>query len=95
MKVLAVRLGWGPRDAVQVAQIAASAEDQDVFLSPGDAGRFFAGAVECESERLPPFAPLFVTSRARGMPLYDLAPAKELVGFVPQDYWPTGADAFS
>ena len=95
MKVLAVRLGWCPRDAVQVAQIAASAEDQDVFLSPGDAGRFFACAVECESARLPTFAPLFVTSRARGTPFYDLAPAQELVGFEPQDYWPTGADAFS
>lgn len=92
MKVLAVRLGWCPRDAVQVAQIAASAEDQDVFLSPGDAGRFFAGAVEVDD--LPPFAPVFVTSLPLGKHLYDPAPAKELVGFVPQDSWPTGADDY-
>ncbi len=94
MKVLAVRLGWCPRDAVQVAQIAASPEDQDVFLSPGDAGRFFARAAECDAGRLPPFASLFVTSLPRGTPFYDLAPAKELVGFEPQDLWPTGAEEY-
>ena len=92
MQVLAVRLGWCPRDAGQVAQIAASAEDQDVFLSPGDAGRFFACAVEADN--LPPFAPVFVTSLPLGKILYDLAPAKELVGFAPQDSWPTGAEAY-
>lgn len=90
MEVLAVRLGWCPRDAGQVAQIAASDEDQDVYLSPGDAGRFFAAAVE--SETLPPFTPVFVTSRPRGVPFYDLEPAKKLIGFVPQDSWPTGAE---
>jgi len=93
MKVLAVRLGWCPRDAGQVAQIAASADDQDVFLSPGDAGRFFACFVEKDAEELPAFAPLFVTSAPRVKLFYDLAPAKELVGFIPQDSWPTGADA--
>lgn len=93
MKVLAVRLGWCPRDAGQVAQIAASPEDQDVFLSPGDAGRFFACAVEAELARLPPFAPVFVTSLPLQHLLYDLAPARELVNFVPQESWPTGAES--
>ena len=92
MKVLAVRLGWCPRDAGQAAQIAASADDQDVFLSPGDAGRFFACAVEKEAEELPAFAPLFVTSLPRGTLFYDLTPAREWVGFVPRDCWPTGAE---
>ena len=92
MKVLAVRLGWCPRDAVQVSQIAASPDDQDVFLSPGDAGRFFACAVEAGDP--PPFAPVFVTSLPLGKILYDLTPAKELVGFVPRDTWPTGADDY-
>ena len=93
MQVLAVRLGWCPRDMRQVAQIAASPEDQDAFLSPGDARRFFACAVE--AAELPTFAPVFVTSLPLGKVLYDLAPAKELVGFVPQDSWPTGAEEFS
>ena len=44
--VLAVRLGWCPRDAGQVEEIRQSELAQDVYLSPGDAGRFFAAAVE-------------------------------------------------
>ena len=94
MKVLAVRLGWCPRDAGQVAQIAASPEDQDVFLSPGDAGRFFACAVEMDVASLPMFAPVFVTSLALNQFWYDLTPAKDLVGFIPQESWPTGAEAY-
>ena len=94
IKVIAVRLGWCPRDAGQVAQIAASPEDQDAFLSPGDAGRFFACAVAAELGGLPAFAPVFVTSLPLGKILYDLTPAKELVGFVPRDSWPTGAEEF-
>ena len=93
MKVIAVRLGWCPRDAGQVAQIAASPEDQDVFLSPGDAGRFFACAADADSARLPPFAALFVTSLPLRHPLYDLTPTRELVGFAPQDSWPTGTES--
>lgn len=92
MRVLAVRLGWCPRDAVQVAQLRAQTEDQDVFLSPGDAGRFFAAAVGATT--LPPFAVVNVTSRPVRHLLYDLEPAKALVGFVPQDQWPTGAEEF-
>ena len=94
IKVIAVRLGWCPRDAGQVAQIAASPEDQDVFLSPGDAGRFFACAVAAEAAELPAFAPVFVTSLPLRHLLYDLTPAKELVGFEPRDSWPTGAEEY-
>jgi len=91
MNVLAVRLGWCPRDLAQFAQIAADPDAQDVFLSPGDAGRFFACAVEAKG--LPPFAPVFVTSLPLRKLMYDLTPARELVGFAPQESWPTGAEA--
>jgi nucleoside-diphosphate-sugar epimerase len=94
MKVIAARLGWCPRDAGQVAQIRASVEDQDVYLSPGDAGRFVLAAVETPAAKLPPFAPVYVTSRPSRHLLYDLAPARRLIGFVPQDQWPTGAEEF-
>src|SRR5438128_6438403 len=59
--VLAVRLGWCPRDLGQVNEIAAAELFQDVFLSPGDAGRFFSAAVEAPA--LPPFAVVYATSR--------------------------------
>lgn len=93
MKVIAVRLGWCPRNPGQVEELRASPEDQDVFLSPGDAGRFFACAVDTSADALPPFAPVYVTSRPLDRERYDLAPARQLVGYVPQDQWPTDADA--
>lgn len=92
MRVIAVRLGWCPRDRAQVEQLRAQTEDQDVYLSPGDAGRFFAAAVTAEA--LPPFAVVNVTSRPVRHLLYDLEPAKRLTGFAPLDRWPTGAEDF-
>ncbi|HJZ56705.1 MAG TPA: NAD(P)-dependent oxidoreductase [Gemmataceae bacterium] len=90
--VLAVRLGWCPRDAGQVAEIAGRELFQDVFLSPGDAGRFFAAAVE--AERLPPFAVVYATSRYTHALRYDLTETKRLLGWEPQERWPTGSSEF-
>jgi hypothetical protein len=90
--VLAVRLGWCPRDAGQVAQIAADPECQDVYLSPGDAGRFFAAAVHAHS--LPPYSVCFATSRHTHRLTYDLEPAKTLLDWEPTESWPTGATEF-
>lgn len=92
MTVIAVRLGWCPRDADQVAQLRARTDDQDVYLSPGDSGRFFVAAVG--AGKLPPFAVVYVTSRPVRHLLYDLEPARTLVGFEPVDVWPTGAEEF-
>jgi len=94
MKVLAVRLGWCPRNAGQIAELTANPDDQDVYLSPSDAGHFFACAVDASADHLPPFAPVYVTSRPLARARYDLAPARDLVGYEPQDSWPTDADAF-
>lgn len=92
MNVLAVRFGWCPRDEGQVAEIAADPQCQDVFLSPGDAGRF---AVACvEAVKLPPYALVYATSRFTHTLQYDLGPAHKLLGFEPQDQWPTGAADF-
>jgi uronate dehydrogenase len=88
--VLAVRLGWCPRDAGQVAEIAASVRNQDVYLSPGDAGRFFAAAVEAET--LPPFAVLYATSRFVHTRRYDLSACRELLSWEPREQWPTGVE---
>jgi nucleoside-diphosphate-sugar epimerase len=88
--VLAVRLGWCPRDAGQVAEIAASDLFQDVYLSPGDAGRFFAAAVEAES--LPPFSVVYATSRHTHRLRYDLAETRRILNWAPQESWPVGSD---
>jgi nucleoside-diphosphate-sugar epimerase len=90
--VLAVRLGWCPRDPGQVAEIASAELFQDVFFSPGDAGRFFAAAVEVKS--LPPYAVVFASSRFTHTLRYDLSETKRLLGWEPQEQWPTGASDF-
>lgn len=94
MKVLAVRLGWCPRNPGQVEDLISSPDDQDVYLSPADAGRFFACAVDTALDRLPPFAPVYVTSRPLARERYDLGPARDLVGYEPRECWPTDAAAF-
>lgn len=90
--VLMVRLGWCPRDLGQVAEIEAMELGQDVFLSPGDAGSFFAATVEVPT--LPPYAVVYAASNFTHRPRYDLAPSKALLGWEPRDKWPTGATAF-
>ncbi len=93
LTVLAVRFGWCPRDAGQVAEIAADPQAQDVFLSPGDAGRFVTACVE--AEKLPPYAVAYAVSRFVHASQYDLGPAERLLGYTPQDQWPTGAEEFA
>ena len=88
--VLVVRLGWCPRDDRQVEEIRRSELAQDVYLSPGDAGRFFAAAVE--ADRLPPFAVVFATSRFTHQLRYDLSETKRLTGWEPRESWPTGCE---
>ena len=67
-----MRLGWCPRTKEQVEEITASDWAQDVYLSPGDAGRFFAAAVEA-----PPniaYAVVYATSRPLEKMYVDLEP---------------------
>jgi len=90
IEVIAVRLGWVPRDAAHIAEISATDWAQDVYLSPGDAGRFFAAAVEAPMKER--FAILYATSKPVNLPRFDLGPTKELLGWEPVEMWPTGAD---
>lgn len=87
--VLAVRLGWCPRDAAQEATLAGAEVYHDVYLSPGDAGRFFAAAVEADG--LPPFAAVYATSRPARATRFDLSDARRLLEWEPRDQWPEGA----
>lgn len=88
--VLAVRLGWCPRDAGQAREIAATAWARDVYLSPGDAGRFFAAAATAPG--LSGFHVLYACSRSAARVTYDLGPAKALLGYEPRDSWPAGVE---
>ena len=89
LEVLAVRLGWCPRPG-QEEEFRQSAFGPDVYLSPGDAGRFFAATVETST--LPPFAVVYATSLHVKTHMYDLTKSRELLAWEPQDRWPTGSD---
>jgi nucleoside-diphosphate-sugar epimerase len=90
MTVLAMRLGWCPRTREQVKEIAALPRGQDVYLSPGDAGRFFVRALEAD---LPAGAwTIFVASRPVHKIIFDLEPTAQLLGWKPLDQWPQGAE---
>lgn len=89
MRVIAARLGWCPRDARQLAELRATPRGHNAYLSARDAGRFFLRAVEAE---LPPgFDVVYVSSRPVTEPTFDLAPARALLAWEPQDRWPEGA----
>jgi hypothetical protein len=68
--------------------LAASAHGTDSYLSPGDAGRGFAAAVEVEG--LPPYSVVHVTSRPVTVTRFDPEPARRLLGYEPRDRWPDG-----
>ncbi|MBI4657392.1 MAG: NAD(P)-dependent oxidoreductase [Verrucomicrobia bacterium] len=90
MTVLALRLGWFPRNREHAAEVGRTVRGPNIYLSPGDAGRFFAQAMEAPLE--PGFAVLFVASRPTNRIIFDLEPTKRLVGWEPKDQWPVGVE---
>lgn len=92
MTVIAVRLGWCPRRG-QAAEIAKNATAQDLYLSPGDAGRFFTRAALADIPQ--GFHVLYAASRPLRKPIFDLKPAMKLLTWEPLDQWPTDAENFS
>jgi nucleoside-diphosphate-sugar epimerase len=88
--VLAVRLGWCPRTREHAEELARTDWGPDVYLSPRDAGRFLACAVTASVSI--PFAVLYACSRPVHEVVYDLRPAKDLLGFEPLDVWPLGIE---
>lgn len=88
ISVITARLGSCPRSAEQVAEIAASEWLQDVYFSPGDAGRFFACAVEARADLQ--HALVNAASKPLHQARLDLHSAAELLGYHPQEHWPEG-----
>ncbi len=87
MSILAVRLAWMVRN-VPEAERMLQVPRPNLFLSAHDAGRFFALAVEA------PFTGFRVVYAASlgGEELFDMEPARSLIGYQAQDRWPSGLD---
>jgi uronate dehydrogenase len=90
LSVVMVRLGWCPRTKEQVEEIQAADWAQDVYLSPGDAGRFFACAVESPEPK--GYAVVYASSNPVHRPRVDMEPTRRICGFEPSEQWPQGTD---
>lgn len=88
--IIVARLGWCPRDREHAAKLAVDEVGKDVYLSPGDAGRFYACAVEAPAEIR--YAVVFATSKPILRTRYDITSAQTLLGYEPQDTWPAGTE---
>lgn len=93
MSAIVVRLGWCPRSREHIEELEALDWAKDVYLSPGDAGRFFACAVEAPADLR--FALVYATSKPLRTAMYDLSSAKDLLGFEPRERWPEGTEELS
>lgn len=89
MSVIAARLGWLPRSLEHAEELLASPIGTSVYLSHGDAVRFFLACVEAD---LAPgqFEALFATSKVAGQTRIDLSATERIIGFQPEDTWPEG-----
>jgi uronate dehydrogenase len=88
--VIAVRLGWCPRDRTQADELGRTDWGPDVYFSPADAGRFFVCAVEAPADLR--FEVVYAHSIPARCAVYDPSPARELLGYEPRDTWPEGVE---
>jgi uronate dehydrogenase len=86
MSVIVVRPGGYLRGRPELQAYEFSLRDQRIYLSPGDAGRFYALCVEVQNVS---YAILYATSQSVDDTVYlDLEPAQRIIGYIPQDRWP-------
>ncbi len=90
LSVIAARLGWCPRNAAHIEELRTVEWAKDVYLSPADAGRFFACAIEAPADLR--YALVYACSRPLAQVYYDAAPARDLLGYEAQDQWPQGIE---
>ena len=90
ISVIVARLGWCPRTLDQVAEIGRADWAKDVYFSPGDAGRFFACAVEAPADVR--HAVVYAASRPVSQTRFDMSSAAKLLGYEPQEMWPQGIE---
>lgn len=87
LSVLAIRIAWLVRNPSE-AQSMLKQPRPELYLSAHDAGRFFACAVSAENIE---FEVVYAASQGAEL-TFDMEPARRLLGYVAQDYWPNGLD---
>jgi uronate dehydrogenase len=90
MSVIAVRLTWMVRNAAEAVKMRAM-QRQAIYVSHRDAGRAFANAAVAPKIGKTRFAVVYV-SGPDGAALFDLEPARRLIGYEPRDRFPEGLE---
>jgi len=85
MSVLAVRLGWMVRNPAEARHML-ELKIFDCYVSRGDGARALAAGVETDGAG---FDIVYVASRG-GERVFDMEPARRLLGFEPRERWPEG-----
>ena len=85
MSILAVRLGWMVRDPDEARHML-ELKLFDCYVSRADGARALAAAVEAGGVG---FEIVYVASRG-GERVFDMEPARRLLGFEPEERWPEG-----
>ena len=90
MSVVITRIGWFVRNNAESVDMVASG-GYGVYLSHDDAARYFVRVIESPTPEPGESAVLFCVSKApAGGENVDMAPAREVLGFEPQDVYPAG-----
>ena len=87
ISVIVARIGWCPRPG-QEREIHETEWAQDVYLSPRDAGRFFACCISAP-ETLRHLV-VNVTSIPKRLQRIDLSVARDVLNFTPEETYPKG-----
>lgn len=90
LTVVALRLGWFPRTPEHAVELNETPRGPNVYLSPGDAARFFVRAIEAPLEQ--GYSVVWLASRPLNQQLFNLEPTTCLIGWEPRDQWPTGSE---
>jgi len=85
MSVIAARVAFMVRNPTEARRMQQK-RVFDLYLSRGDVGRFFAQAVEAEGVD---FSVLYAVGLG-GERLFDMEPARRVIGFEARDRWPEG-----
>lgn len=88
LSVLAVRICWFVRNPDEARRVDKGGAN--VYFSAADAIRFYTLAVEADRPAPGEYACVFAASKPADRAVVDLEPARQLIGYEPQDTWPQG-----
>ena len=90
ISVINARIGWLPRNPTEAQKLVESRIGPDVFFSHEDAKRFHERCVEAPNPKAGECVTLFAISNPLTVSRLDLEPARQIIGYEPQDTWPAG-----